>query len=548
MSGITFNNLILMEPSEAVIPAYARNFAQVSAPRPAILDVVAHGGARLNGQVLLRGRAIVPVFANRPVAQHYSSTAVEAVIPAYARGSARLNGEVRTASGAVLEIFASTARAASTYGTAQLAPLGATGADRPYNHGGGLLSSLQAVGNSDSEFEEAYALGVGSLAFLQGYSEGIVGDLGEAEAVFQPLNGYGADRPYATGVVQLLPLDGVGYEQVYHWTEAELDQPFSVLEASGTVTALEATLDQPLSELDGRSGWPEALLMQPASQVDWEATNPAIMRGTITQPRSFIEGTGLVGRVGRGTLTQPRGRINGRGAWSVLLTQPGSRIEAVGLSGRVGQAVLTQPVSQLQASGTVSFVGQALLTQPFSDLVPVLQWELVQPRSALTGGGFDVDLEAVQQAYAVNALTTAVTRYPEYHFADVIRANNEYLAVGPEGIFRIEEFTGDDGEDITSLIEFGQRELAGSLLSRAIFVYYYVESKEPFSGIFTNSEGYRRAFRLAQRDGTELHTRRVKGPRGVMARSWGAALETTGQEHFRLVDIEIIGEAGRRKI
>ena len=331
--------------------------------------------------------------------------------------------------------------------------------------------------------------------------------------------------------------------------EALLTHPPSAISATGfREPEQSATLTQPGSEVSGVSGWGHITLDQPASALEIEGTNPPVGRADLVQPRARLEATGLVGRVGRATLDQPASTIAGVSGWQALLDSPGTRIEATGLAGRVGRATLDQPSSTIEAQGDVSGVGRADLVQPRSDLVPVTIIELVSPRSTLMAAGRAEEDDTAEKAYVINYATGAVTEYPEFAFTEIHRFMGEYYALGPGGLYRLDEAAGDDGEAIASRIECAQQDFGQGMLSRATACYFFIDSKEAFDAVMSTGEGYRILLRLQQRDGEGAHTRRMKGPRGVKARTWGTGLENQGTAPFRVYGVEMIGEVLRRRV
>lgn len=539
----TIGNIIRAEGA-AVVGVYARNYAEQVTPPAAIVQVFGHANVRLNGELTLRGEAVVETMASGAAPRIDVGAQGEAVVATYARANARLNGEIRVQPQAAIVELYGTATVAETWQFFQ--PLGSTGSEGGYAQSGTSLQPLDTQGEGGQLDEDIYAEGTASLPVLHSAGIGLTGGLGQHDVDFQPLLSIGSEGSYAEVTGSLAPLQSLGHQAAEDYGIASVEQPASTLNARGIQFFASASLEQPESTLTGRFG-ATGSFMQPAGELTLDGNFPIVGRARLTQPVSTFEAEGTSGSIGGTRLTQPRSTLQGQAGWRIDLVSPGHALAVDATLGAVGRAELSQPRTVLTASGERANTGQAYLEQPVGGLVPTGIILLEQPAAQLAASGGEQVEQYVYAAYAVNLAHSGVTEFTDYPFRRIVQFNGEYYGVGPQGVFRLEG-SMDAGEVIRSVIETGRPDFGSSLYKRVTYTYLLMDTADVLhvSPITGEGDTHRRQALGSTQKGT--HTRRVQFGKGLKARNWGVKIEHEGSDRFTLQDIEIVGEVLSRKV
>lgn len=539
----TIGSIIRISGS-AVVSTYARNHAEHVEPPDAIVRMMAHGSARLNGELSVSAQALVSVVASAADPQLHVGAIGEAIVTDYVRANARVNGEIRVQPKPAVVGLRARGIVAETWQFFE--PLTSTGSEGSYAQSGTYLQPLATEGEGGQVGDDVYAEGTANFYALHTSGVSFSGGLGQHDADLQPLLSIGSEGGYAQAEGSLSPLQSLAFEELQHPNLARLEQPTSTLQASGTQFYGETHLEQPAGAVSGRFG-AVARFTQPQATITLDGDFPIVGRTRLTQPHSTLDASALSGSVGRARLTQPRGTLAGGDGWSLSLVSPGHGLVVEATFGAVGRAELSQPRTVLTAVGGEANWGAARLVQPVG-YMPITGLVLLeQPAAQLAATGGEQVEQYVYAAYAVNLAHMGVSTYSDYPFRRIVEFNGEYYGVGPQGIFRLDANT-DAGTAVRSVIETGRPDFGTSQDKRVTYAYALLDTRDTLdvTPVTGEREGYTQQAMGSGRTGK--HNRRVQFGRGMKARNWGLRLEHVGDDRFALDEIEFVGEVLRRKV
>ncbi len=429
--------------------------------------------------------------------------------------------------------------------------------DKSFAYGG---LRLEGAGEGDTVAPEySYALGAfvagGSVRMSLRQPRGGRGRFGLAGVALDSADYSFADSGFRLRGFGVTSLDPENYLRVQLGKLRQpntlvAEQPASTLEATGEVERYGATLTQPASIVEGRGAWHQVTLDQLASEMTIEGTNPPFGAIGAVQPRSTLEASGTTGAVGGVEIIQPRSTMEASDGWKILLDQSRGLIDAGGLTGTstCPDQVLAQPDSEVKGDGRTLNSGSITIDQPSSYLVQNTYLVLDQPEALLTGAAVSDAVDTTDRTYVINYDNGGVTTYDWTGMREIVEFNGTYYGVGDDGVYRLDSGQGDDGSPIRSEVRFAGQELSTTNLSRATYLYFLLDSKEPFTALLNPEENKERQYRVQGRLTNGAHTRKVQAAKGISSRVWQAGLIHEGTDFFRIYDVEIVGERLKRKI
>jgi len=413
-------------------------------------------------------------------------------------------------------------------------------------NGSGYGSFEPMTGFGESGYVKP-TIGVASLSFSPPimYGHGWTGTVGSVDAAMEPMEMIASDYPYGSAVMEMQPMEGIGYE---------------IPEFDGYLTATlpKITFDGYMSEspeygvvkklpqitFQGQFG-SQLKVILPALSVSANMENEAMMRVDAALPRIGFTGTLYSGAIL--TMVRPLPAITGYGQFGsqMIATLPRLQGDASVTAGNVLRLQASLPAMTLESE--VSQDGTIRLDAVLPSIEP-LYGVLESSLPSLTFVGeivatpapFNVDN---YEAYALNLSNDGMTRYTNYGFDFIVRFNGEYFGINPEGLYPLE---GDDdnGENIKANITLPPDDYGTSRNKRLNNVYIGADSDSQLLVTATVDESRSATVQTAHAG----RNRRAKIPKGLKGRYWGLKIENRNGKRFKIDSVESLPDVLRRKV
>lgn len=388
------------------------------------------------------------------------------------------------------------------FGTVDRAYLGEAGDMRRMRAVLGFLGTASAVEDHTLSTTNAFGtLGKVRMAFTGAANDPVPDGygVGGAHGVLPALGGAASDRAYSYAHGVLPMMDGSvhgGFPEV------------SLAYCYGVLPPLSGFAYLPTGEIGTASGTLPALMGRASQGIYGEVrgTLPALTgtadTGDVDPNTKTIRSTLLIGgRMGAEFTVSAgiSGTLQLRGAVSGLLSREAGIQAALALAGNVS------------AYAAVS----ALI------------------RSGLLLAGSTSAAPAVDEQYAVNVLTGALTTYSGFGFTSFATAGNTAYGTRSDGVYLIR--SGDDnGSPITATLDFGSADYGAANSKTVESLYLGIATDGQIFAKLCADDGAEHAYRVIQH-GANMRAVTAKGVKG---RRWNLSLEVVDATFLELDSIE----------
>lgn len=233
-----------------------------------------------------------------------------------------------------------------------------------------------------------------------------------------------------------------------------------------------------------------------------------------------------------------------------------------GLTGRVATGAAEYPNYTIVAAGMIDdIVGTASMYFPkmyaygegTADHLEVFTGRLVDSEgSAFVDGNGDFivlydplppEFEVVFAA--MNLKKQAVTNYHSFDFNSISRNGDNIYAANYNGIYVVGDSDDDDGSDILANVEKVGIDYDSPMRKRATDAYVHLVCGGTYT--FSSIANSGRSDQTIADTDTLLHTRKIDLAKGLIGRSLGWALSSSGVS-FEIEEIELVVDMGTRRI